>query len=77
MDEGLFRKHILHIQKQKDSKDELISFVKEKTNITLESQEISLSKNVVIIYTSSVKKSKLIQSKLKEFLGEKGYQLKI
>ena len=60
MDEGLFRKHILHIQKQKDSKDELLLFIKERTNITLEFSEINVSKKEVSVHTSSVKRSKLL-----------------
>jgi hypothetical protein len=77
MDEGLFKKHILRVQIQKDSKEDILSLVLEKTMLTLSSEEVSLSKKVVTIQTSSVKRSLLLQRKIKEVLLEKGYAVKI
>jgi hypothetical protein len=77
MDQGLFKKHILQIQKNKDSKDEVLLYIQEATGIILKPEEITLSKKNVTVQTSSVKRSQLIQRKTKEILEEKGYSLKL
>lgn len=73
MDEKLFRKHILQIQKINDGKDELCEYIKESTGIELLREEIVVVKKTVTIQTSSAKKSILIQKKIKNILQEKGY----
>jgi hypothetical protein len=77
MDQGLFKKHILQIQKNKDSKDEVLLYIQEATGIILKPEEITLSKKNVTVQTSSVKRSQLIQRKTKEILEKKGYSLKL
>jgi hypothetical protein len=77
MDQGLFKKHFLQIQKNKDSKDEVLLYIQEATGIILKPEEITLSKKNVTVQTSSVKRSQLIQRKTKEILEKKGYSLKL
>jgi hypothetical protein len=77
MDEGLFKKYGVQIQKNKDVKEDLLMCIQEKTSITLLLDEVSISKKIVNIQTSSVKRSLLLQKNIKEFLLEKGYIVKI
>ena len=74
MDEGLFKKHIIRIQKQKNSKKELILYIQEKTGIQLDEKMVSISKNKVTLQTSSVTRQKLFQKDIIKLLQEKGYQ---
>jgi hypothetical protein len=76
MDQSLFKKHILQIQKIKDSKEEVCLLIQEVTGVLLEQEEITISKTNITIQTSSVKKSILSQKRIKELLKEKGYELK-
>lgn len=75
MDEGLFRRHILQIQKVQDTKEEVCAYIQEKTGVEITKEEVSITQKKVTIQTSSVKRSILLQKKLKEILQEKGYTL--
>lgn len=77
MDEGLFKKYSIQVQKNKDVKEDLLIYIQEKTALTLTQEEVTISKKVVTIQTSSVKRSLLLQKKIKELLLEKGYVGKI
>jgi hypothetical protein len=76
MDEGLFKKYSVRIQEQQDSKKQILTYIKEKTGVVLEAEEVALSKKEVIICTTSVKKSRLSQKNIKVLLEENGYRLK-
>jgi hypothetical protein len=76
MDEGLFKKYSVSIKNQQDSKKEIIEYIKEKTGVVLTSEEVSLSKKEITVFTTSVKKSRLSQKNIKALLEEKGYRLK-
>ena len=75
MDQGLFRKHILQIQKVQDVKSELCAYIQEKTGVEIIQEEIIITGKKIIIQTSSVKRSILLQKNIKEILKEKGYFL--
>ncbi len=75
MDQSLFRKYSIQIQKAKESKDIIIGLLQKITGITLQQEEISISKKTIHIQTSSVKRSCLQQKNVKELLKEKGYTL--
>lgn len=77
MDESLFVKHFLQIKKQKDSKEEIISFLEEKIGISCSQSEFTISKKEITFQISSVKKAKLLQKKVKELLEEKGYKVRL
>jgi hypothetical protein len=77
MDEGLFKKYSIQVQKNKDVKEDILVYIQEKTALTLTQEEVTISKKVVTIQTSSVKRSLLLQKKIKEVLLEKGYVGKI
>ena len=76
MDQSLFTKHIVNIKKQKNNKEEVLLYIKEKTNIGLEEKDIVLSKKQVKLNISSVIKQKLFQKNIAGLLKEKGYTLK-
>ena len=76
MDESLFVKHILQIKKQKNSKEELITHIKEITGIELEEGMIIISKKQITFIVSSVLKQKLHQKNITNILQEKGYTYK-
>lgn len=76
MDESLFIKHLVNIKKQKNNKEEVILYIKEKTGIELSESMITLSKKEVTLHLSSVVKQKLFQKNIEELLKEKGYRLK-
>lgn len=73
MDQGLFRKHILQIQKVHDIKDDVCAYIQEKTGVTINKEEIMVTQKIVTIQTSSVKRSVLLQKNIKALLQEKGY----
>ena len=73
MDESLFIKHALQIRKQKNSKDEIVTYIKEKTGIELQEEMFSVSKKQVIFSVSSVIKQKLFQKNIEKILEERGY----
>ena len=77
MEESLFDKYIINIKKQKNNKEEISLYIKEKTNIELEEKEIILSRKQIKLIVSSVIKQKLFQKNIIEILKEKGYSLKI
>jgi hypothetical protein len=77
MDEGLFKKYSIQVQKNKDVKEELFTYIQEKTSLVLTVDEMSISKKIITIQTSSVKRSLLLQRNIKAVLLEKGYVVKI
>ena len=76
MDSNLFSKYTKQIHKQKDIKNELCLFIKEKTGITILDSEIEIDSKKIHLYTSSIKKNILHTKNIKEILKEKGYTLK-
>lgn len=75
MNEGLFKKHIEQILSRTNAKQKIILTLEDKTGVHLEEAEIILSKKNVILSTSSVKKSALLQKGCKEILHSLGYTL--
>lgn len=75
MDQGLFGKYVKQIERVHKEKEELCSFIESVTSISLSENEITLVNKKVTITTSSVKKSFLERSSLKEALLQKGYSL--
>ena len=73
MDQGLFKKHILSLQKSKDEKIIVILYIKEISGIELQENEVIISKKKITIQTTSVKRSYLLRAKIKEELQLKGY----
>lgn len=73
MDESLFIKHLIQIKKQKNSKEEILIYIKETTDIELEEEMITVSKKQVKFNVSSVLKQKLHQKNVSKVLEEKGY----
>lgn len=76
MDESFFIKHLIQIKKQKNSKEELLLYIKEKTGIELEEIMITISKKIVTFTVSSVIKQKLHQKNISKILEDKGYIIK-
>ena len=76
MEKSLFEKHLSFVKKRKNNKEEILSFIKEKTGILLDEKEISLSKKEINLVVSSVKKARLIQKGAPEIIKQKGYTLK-
>lgn len=76
MDESLFIKHLIQIKKQKNSKEELLAYIKEKTGIELIENEITVSKKQITFTVSSVVKQKLHQKNIINVLEERGYIIK-
>lgn len=77
MNEGLFKKHIQQILSRNNAKQKIILTIKEKTGIELDESEITLSKKVVVISTSSVKRASLLQKGSKDALTLIGYTLQV
>lgn len=75
MDGNLFKKYEQRIQKNKTEKEEILRYITEKTEITLEEKEIILSGKKIKIQTSSTKKMLLQKRGVQIFLKEKGYEL--
>lgn len=73
MDESFFLKYSLQIKKQKDTKEEVLFLIKEKTGILLEEHMITLFKKNITFTVSSVVKQKLFQKNIVEFLQNNGY----
>jgi flagellar hook-basal body complex protein FliE len=73
MDESFFVKYAIQIKKQKNSKEEVIIFIKEKTGIELQQEMITVSKKQISFQISSVVKQKLFQKDIVKILEEKGY----
>lgn len=73
MDDSLFIKYAIQIKKQKNSKDEIISYIKEKIRIELQEEMITVSKKQIVFQVSSVMKQKLFQKGIVKILEEKGY----
>ncbi len=73
MDESLFVKHLIQIKKQKNSKEEIINYIKENTGIELSGEMITILKKQISFNVSSVVKQKLHQNNINKVLEEKGY----
>lgn len=73
MDESFFLKYSLQIKKQKDTKEEVLFLIKEKTGILLEDHMITLLKKNITFTVSSVIKQKLFQKGVVDFLQSNGY----
>jgi hypothetical protein len=76
MEEALFKKHLINIKNQKNNKEEISSYIKEKTGIELNEEDIILSKKQIKLNISSVIRQKLFQKKITDLLKQKGYSLK-
>ena len=76
MDESFFVKYAIQIKKQKNSKEEVISYIQEKTGILLEEEMVTISKKNITFQFSSVIKQKLFQKNIIQILQEKGYTSK-
>ena len=76
MDKNLFSKYTQQIKKQSNKKQEILSYIKEKTGIEIFETEIEIKKTIISFYISSSKKNTLHQKKIQEILKEKGYTLK-
>jgi hypothetical protein len=76
MDEGLFGKYAKTLRERENNKERLIRRIQEKTGIELQIEEISLSKKVVVLFVSSVKKTALLGKNIKEILEAEGFSLK-
>lgn len=73
MDEAFFLKYKKEIKKQTLKKQEVVEFIKKKTNITITEQEFEIEKQKITFYTPSTKKSALHKKQIKELLKEIGY----
>lgn len=77
MDESLFVKHFINLKQQKNSKEEIIIYIKEKTGIEIEETTINLSKKHILFQVSSVLKQKLHQINIAKILEDKGYTCRL
>jgi len=73
MDQGLFRKYTLELNKRNNTLNEIIDCLKQETGVVLDPSEIILKKKIISFQTSSVKKSILQTMKCKELLQKKGF----
>lgn len=76
MDESFFVKYAIQIKKQKNSKEEIISLIKDSTGIELGEDMFTLTKKQIVFHVSSVMKQKLFQKNSVKVLEEKGYMIK-
>lgn len=76
MDQGLFSKHLKNILIRNSTKQNIIQTILEKTGILLEETEIQFSKKEILLTTSSVKKTKLLQKNIQQILLDLGYRFK-
>lgn len=73
MDDSLFVKYAIQIKKQKNSKDEVLLYIKEKTGIELQEEMFTITKKQISFTVSSVMKQKLFQKDVVKVMEEKGY----
>lgn len=73
MDESFFVKYAIQIQQQKNSKEEILDYIKEKTGIILQEDMIQVVKKQISFTVSSGMKQKLFQRDITSVLKEKGY----
>lgn len=76
MDESFFVKYAIQIKKQKNSKEEVLLFIKERTGIELQEEMITISKKQITFTVSSIVKQRLYQKNINSLLEEKGYTVK-
>jgi hypothetical protein len=76
MDEFLFKKHIVNINRQKNKKEEIILLIKENIGIVLVENSFTISKKEISFNLSSVIRQKLFQNDIESLLKKKGYILK-
>lgn len=77
MDQGLFKKYSSQIKYNNDVKEQIIAHIFKKTNITIDQKELHISKKIITIQTTSVKRTFLIQKNIKELLQELGYTVNL
>jgi tRNA splicing endonuclease len=73
MEENLFKKYKTVIDKQKNQKQTLITYIQEKTSIQLQEKDFLISKTSITFQVSSTVRSKLLQKNIYKYLIEKGY----
>lgn len=73
MDQGLFQKYAVTIKKEKDKKEEIITFIEKETGAKLFPEEIIIQKNKISFQVSSVKRILLKKKSIENFLQEKKY----
>ena len=76
MDESFFVKYAIQIKKQKNSKEEVILHIKEKTGIELQKEMFTITKKQIAFTITSVMKQKLFQKDIIKVLEEKGYTIR-
>jgi tRNA splicing endonuclease len=73
MEENLFKKYKNVIEKQKNQKQILITYIQEKTTIQLQENDFLITKTVITFQVSSIIRSKLLQKNIYKHLLDKGY----
>lgn len=63
MDQNLFKKHIIQINKQKSSKQDVITHIYEISGVFLEEKDFTVTKNKIKFNVSSVVQTKILQKK--------------
>lgn len=76
MDEGLFTKYRKQLTHQKETKQNLCDLIEKETGVSLEENEISITKNQIQLHTTSVVKQKLFQKNIEKLLKTKNFILK-
>lgn len=71
----LFSKYTKQIQKQKNTKLDIIDCIQKNTSIILTEKEITIEEKKVTIQTSSIKNTKIRQSNISLVLLKQGYVL--
>ena len=77
MEENLFKKYQHVIQKQTHQKQVIITYIQEKTTITILEEEFIIKDNEIIFQISSNKRSKLLQKNIYKHLYEKGFTVNL
>lgn len=73
MNEDLFKKYSIQIDKQKKNKQEIIKDIEELSGISLNENDFSVQNKKITFTVSSVLRSKLQNKKITEFLQRKGF----
>lgn len=75
MEGGLFKKYELRILKNKNDKQNIITYIEGKTGVCLHENEIVIEAKKIKIQTTSIKRSVLASKDIKTILKELGYSL--
>ena len=75
MDNSLFDKYKKVVEKRDEDKEIIINFIKEKTGVILDYNEIIIDEKKITLNISSIKKSILFKNKVGELLKELGFIL--